>query len=65
MLDRNLVANNGDLIRDNLDARAASDEMRRDLDRLIAVISRRRQLQQRPINCVPIVNVYPVKLAPS
>ena len=45
--------------------KSRSDEMRRDLDRLIAVISRRRQLQQETDQRVPIVNVYPVKLAPS
>ena len=46
MLDRNLVANSAQTIRDNLDARNASEDMRRDLERLVAVIARRRQLQQ-------------------
>jgi seryl-tRNA synthetase len=45
MLDRNLVANNASLVRDHLARRNASDEQLSDLERLVTVIARRRQLQ--------------------
>ncbi len=46
MLDRNLIANNMDLVRNHLARRFASEEMKQDLEKLSVVIERRRQLQQ-------------------
>ena len=46
MLDRNLIAHNIDLVRNHLERRFASEEMKQDLEKLSVVIERRRQLQQ-------------------
>ena len=46
MLDRNLVANHPEKVRQNLIHRKASEELIAELDRLVVVINRRRQLQQ-------------------
>ena len=45
MLDRNLVLANPDIVRENLQKRNASEDMKSDLERLIFCIQRRRQLQ--------------------
>ena len=45
MLDRNIVSNNIELVRDSLARRNASEETLHDLERLSATIERRRQLQ--------------------
>jgi seryl-tRNA synthetase len=45
MLDRKLVAGNPDAVRANLAKRSASEELLGGLDRLVAVINRRRELQ--------------------
>ena len=46
MLDRNLIANNIDLVRNHLHRRFANEDMKQDLEKLSVVIERRRQLQQ-------------------
>ena len=46
MLDRNLIAQNIELIRTHLERRFASEDMKQDLEKLSVVIERRRQLQQ-------------------
>ena len=45
MLDRNLVADQIETIRQSLEHRSVSAEMKHDLERLHATIERRRQLQ--------------------
>ena len=45
MLDRNIVADNIELVRESLARRNASEETLHDLERLGATIERRRQLQ--------------------
>ena len=45
MLDRNLVANNAEVVREMLQRRGASETVLSELDTLAAVIDRRRQLQ--------------------
>ena len=45
MLDRNLVADHIQTIRQSLEDRAVSAEMKHDLERLHATIERRRQIQ--------------------
>ena len=45
MLDRNLVANHLETVKTNLHRRNANEEQLNDLDKLSAVITRRRELQ--------------------
>ena len=45
MLDRNIVAKSAEVVRENLVRRNASEEQLSDLQRLVSVINRRRQLQ--------------------
>ncbi len=45
MLDRNLVANNLERVLENLHKRHANDELLSDLEKLSAIITRRRELQ--------------------
>lgn len=50
MLDRNLVANNAELVRENLQKRHASEEMLSELGKLEVLISTRRELQTKTDN---------------
>ena len=47
MLDRNLVANNAELVREHLKKRHASDDVLAELDKLVVIINLRRELQTK------------------
>ena len=55
MLDRNLVANNLETVLAHLHKRNASDELLSDMNKLSAVIARRRGCKHKPMSCVPVV----------
>lgn len=50
MLDRNLVAKNAELVRENLVKRNASDEALSELNKLVVLINMRRELQTKTDN---------------
>ena len=50
MLDRNLVAKNAELVRENLLKRQASDEVLSELNKLVVLINMRRELQTKTDN---------------